>query len=215
MTETAVRERPIIFSGDMVCAILEGRKCQTRRVVKNELVQLVDRTGHTGSFNADRSEIVIESWSIPVTNPYGVPGDRLWVREAFFDYDSGMPPDSIPIDARIEYRATPWTHEFADSEDCGPWKPSIHMPRWASRINLEVLNIRVDRLQDISEEDARAEGFSSEGREGSLNGVPATVHYLDPVVWYAHLWDGINGKRGYGWASNPWVWVIEFKMVQP
>lgn len=181
-----MKERAIIFSGDMVRAILDGEKAQTRRIVKPQPVQYNRpdwpvthgwrEVPHVGgwevSWNQNR---MTATEAIGEFCPYGVPGDRLWVREAFFVSSVG----------RIIYAA--------DRELLRPKSP-IHMPRWASRITLEVTGVRVQRLQDITEDDARAEGFDS------LDG-------------FALLWDRINEKCGYGWQDNPWVWAVEFRAV--
>ena len=129
--------------------------------------------------------------------PYGVPGDRLWVRETF--YSNGMCKNTMSC----HYRAT---YNGLFTPDTVPWKwtPSIFMPRWASRITLEITGVRVERVQDISEEDARAEGIPDEYRAG---------HRIYYRPRFKTLWDSINAKRGFGWDSNPWVWVVEFKRV--
>ena len=209
-------EKPILFSGPMVRAILDGRKTMTRRVMKFNAKQCKD-WGITGS--ADAYDVTPHSdgkaWGFLVAGdmgyadvkcPYGGPGDRLWVREAFrywfqedvlmdcIDYAAGgapMKPEGLDFDTGMRF-----------SERCAAdskFRPSIHMPRWASRLTLEVTTVRVERLQDISEADARAEGCPVECQEGNA------------VDWFSGLWDGINAKCGYGWDSNPWVWVIEFK----
>lgn len=183
-------ERPILFAGSMVRAILGGRKTQTRRVVDERMrvgyphdeVQRAWRTGFitTGglSFN----------WNCP----YGRPGDRLWVRETWRAETSGEVRS-------VYYRADEEWHE-----DAG-WKPSIHMPRWASRLTLDVTGVRVQRLQEISEEDARAEGVEPEGRDGHGP--------LTHTNAFRSLWVNINGARpGCSWEANPWVWVVSFSL---
>jgi len=163
----ALRERPILFDGEMVRAILAGRKTQTRRIV------------------------------IPIRFR---PGDRLWVRETFREFNDG---DTF-------YRADWWTpHGYAipvhadDDPWAWRWQPSIHMPRRLSRIMLEIMDVRVQRLQDITEEDAKAEGIELPER---------TVTHYDGQYRdaFAALWDRLNAKRGYGWDTNCWVWRIEF-----
>lgn len=169
-----MKERPIIFSGPMVRAILEGRKTQTRRVVKDDTM--------LAWLNCDNVVKPINDHVAHLGCPYGQPGDRLWVRETFCpDYDP-------PI-----YKADEDQAKIA-------WKPSIHMPRWASRITLEITAVRVERLQDISDADALAEGCEP-FRENDMNAIDA----------YADLWADINGPEN--WEANPWVWVIEFKKV--
>lgn len=193
-----MKERPILFSGEMVCAILDWRKTQTRRVVKAS--KLCTASGffsangwsvfkhpRKGWFAVSVPDANKDEWYGKATSkegfacPYGVPGDRLWVRETFYEH-AFETKISKPVFTGF-YRATePYRNV--------PWRPSIHMPRWASRINLEITNVRVERLQDISEADAMAEG--TQGKHS-----------------FAALWDTINVKRA-SWASNPWVWVIEF-----
>ena len=213
-----MKTRPILFNGEMVRAILDGRKTQTRRVIKPQPVTC-DRGPAWAVTNAHRMKPC----------PYGVPGDRLWVRETWAT--DGVYDDTRPVllDEFIEpfYRAS--------GESASRWRPSIHMPRWASRITLEVLSVRVERVQDITITDATAEGrklgdptailqaaldaeaedwamaraagFSQqEIEDGESGGMLA-------IYWFRRLWDTINAKRGYGWAANPWVWVVGSKVV--
>jgi hypothetical protein len=164
------------------------------------------------------------------------PGDHLWVRETFaLVWPGESPPDNVR-DNRIEYRADSgnkcpgqWPEECGDDPDCPRWKPSIHMPRWASRLTLRVTSVRVERLQDISEEDARAEGvqafneqyasvspeqpFRFRCADRSDRFVPAgDIPYTASFIV---LWDTLNSDRGFGWDVNPWVWVISFERVNP
>lgn len=201
--KTEVKERPILFSGPMVRAILDGRKTQTRRVVKGlpfdmDSVGCIPESGglfHFWHFATDTH--------IDKRCPYGgihYPWDRLWVREAFhYVRDSESK-------ALIEYgyRAT-------GDYPGAVWAPSIHMPRAASRITLEITNVRVERLGDISEEDAKAEGV-----EPSRNiwdpANPDTRPFDSYRMGFADLWDKINGKN-CPWDSNPWVWVITFSKL--
>lgn len=189
-----MKERPILFSGPMVRAILNGRKTQTRRVCKLNAagrVQLRGRNWH-----------IYDPASINAC-PYGLPGDRLWVRETF-----------QPARGGYRYRA-----DHPGLTTLRPWKPSIFMPRAASRITLEIVKVRIERLVDISENDAMAEGWSlgplgySDAVE--LRGWPLEPETIDTArEWYQKLWDSINGDK-HPWASNPWVWVVEFKNVTP
>ncbi|MCU2345860.1 hypothetical protein N8Q82_07620 [Enterobacter roggenkampii] len=186
----------MIFNGEMVRAILDGRKTQTRRIMKNQpagdypdtpaLIRSVDGGfqwyGHYGEssiFNC----------------PFGAVGDRIWVRETWNKY-GGL----------LTYRADyDWIEdmkkEMACHESYPKWHPSIHMPRWASRITLEITGVRVERLNDISECDAKAEGAPTECC------VIGDKHFLG----FRSLWKSIYGDES--WRSNPWVWVIEFKVV--
>jgi hypothetical protein len=196
--EDAMKERPILFSGSMVRALLAGTKTQTRRVAKPV------RHPDLGNVYAPGA-LVLEHEPQHVIDrccPYGRPGDRLWVREAFmhepadFCWEAGV---SIPCrPAETVYRA-----DFPNSQPGEGWKPSIHMPRNLSRILLEITSVHVERLQDISEADALAEGVPH-----SLN-LPGGRFAREN---FEHLWWTINGDGS--WESNPWVWVVEFKRVQ-
>lgn len=199
-----MKERPILFTGEMVRAILEGRKTQTRRVVK---LPIIDRNGSGCELGA--SEILQYC-------PHGQVGDRLWVRETFTTDFLG------PLN-KIVYRAD------KPEANC-TWKPSIFMGRKHSRITLGIACVRVERVQDISKADAIAEGIDRvKNLPGWKNyefktahprkGQPATdkehrIHaYESPRAAFKSLWDSINAKRGFGWEKNPWVWVIEFRKI--
>lgn len=180
-----MRERPILFSGPMVRAIIEGRKTVTRRVVKpRDLAWMDEHQGLREPCNAIRC-------------PYGQTGDRLWVRETFAVYGNEKM-------AAIHYRADRPHH--VGQKGMG-YKPSFHMPRWASRILLEITAVRVERLQDISQEQAMAEGVLS--CESALD--PDGNGY-SPYELFSALWVSINGHDS--WHANPWVWVVEFKRVE-
>lgn len=187
-------EKPILFSGEMVRAILDGRKTQTRRVIKPQ--PRFDRMGLTDASFVNTYD---ETWAYPnvcpekyYKCPYGKPGDLLWVRETWRESESHTWAGCQNLDA-IHYKAD---HDEPDADGC--WRPSIHMPRWASRITLEVTNVRVERLQDILVEDSLKEGMD----HNPMN---------CPRMEFAQLWNSINEKRGYGWETNPWVWVVEFE----
>src|SRR5690554_4129466 len=150
--------------------------------------------------------------------PYGQPGDRLWVRETFMGPlidEGGDYPDGYHSPAFCEYRADggpapEWVD--IDGELHQGWKPSIHMPRWASRILLEVIAVRVERLQEISEADAKAEGtFGPE--PAVVGGEDCEIGFPSHVQEFRHLWESINGAGS--WDANPWVWVVEFRRVAP
>lgn len=188
---TKTKERPILFSGPMVRAILEGRKTQTRRVVN-----------HQSYFPANRQTWPLDANGLgapgAISCPYGNPGQRLWVRETW----QPGPDDSVA------YRAS-------DDMNHNQWKPSIFMPRWASRITLEVTDVRVERVQAISRLDIVAEGWPHDERQALqiaqvIAGLDDEVIDDASIEWFADLWDSINAKRGYSWESNPWVWVITF-----
>ena len=197
-----MKERPILFSAPMVRAMLDGSKTQTRRVVKFDDSR--GRWDAHGYYAVTDYTIVKVPWTeqtirqvIPCK--FGDRGDHLWVRETWaaphaFDH---LPPRLIPSGTRFHYRA---------SEDAGGllWRPSIHMPRFASRISLEITGVRVERLQDISEADCRAEGCS--GGHGSI---PGYGYAATPLEHYHWLWNSINGQGA--WESRPWIWAIEFR----
>ena len=200
-----MNERPILFSAPMVRALLAGTKTQTRRIFKPERMTW-DANGRYTTHAMRGGELSItgsgpfkpSSWLHYC--PYGQPGDRLWVRETFARIDGQTRPW-----IETDYKAT-YTHGDRLGDTLGikkRWTPSIHMPRHASRITLEVTGVRVERLQDISEADAIAEGARNSlhlpgGRFAREN--------------FEHLWWTIHGDGS--WESNPWVWVIEFKRVE-
>lgn len=185
----------------MVRAILDGSKTQTRRIVKN-----MPREVEGGYFEAYNKGNAWNWWtkdhrpSLPqIKCKYGKPGDRLWVREtwAWFDAEKGH--------EGCVYRASENGQAWEREDEGWRWKPSIHMPRWASRITLEVESIRVERLNDCSMEDALAEGVSDHD--------PDTGAWQNPKEQYADLWESINGPGS--WDANPWVWVVTFKRITP
>lgn len=216
-------DRPILFSGPMVLALLDGQKTQTRRVMKpqplfnaeGEGFPLSD--GHTTT--VDWKGMATSHDGLLRRSPYGSPGDRLWVREtvacgacaptkpshwspAFWRREQGSPANPNGL----WYAADSLAPERTITER-GKWTPAIHMPRWASRILLEIVEVRVERLNDCSEADALAEG----AQHPSL--VPIVGAGWSSRDMYARLWEHINGKGS--WSANPWVWVVEFKRVQP
>ena len=177
-------EKPILFSGPMVRAILEGRKTQTRRVIKPQ-PEKVDM-GFAG-----------EGLLLPEC-PYG--HGRLWVRETWGLWDT-IPSDG-PERARVFYRATDEGKNILRHQ---LWRPSIFMPRWAARITLDVVNVRVERLHEIDGPGAEKEGVTLPADEL----YPCINRNWKLRAQFEKLWDGINGKK-HPWNSNPWVWVIEF-----
>ncbi len=198
-----MKERPILFSAPMVRAILAGTKTQTRRVAKHPLAQNLSYIVDIGKgwFGDEEGEVQIRC-------PYGQPGDRLWVRETWQAVSGNDRARHIMTHPRpdrgwLEYAATPRADEPAYK-----WRPSIHMPRWASRITLEVTGVRVERLQDISEADAMAEGVHYSLLEKIQAGQDRWARHA-----YKKLWETINGSDS--WDLNPWVWVVEFKRVTP
>ena len=245
-----MNEKPILFNSEMVRAILDGRKTQTRRVVKPQPNHLSPVTPHLRP-NGEYTWVLAETgMGSGVTTdgfkcPYGRVGDCLWVRETWsittnINRLSPWPNRPHKLDdppnknSAVIYRADgkwQWTDEDGGMTDRSYWRPSIHMPRWASRITLEITDVRVERLQDISDGDAAREGVPPNWC-GPLNGWSPEEHrYLDikhidldddideaPYFLTAReafvsLWDSFNAKRGYSWGSNPWVWVYEFKVL--
>lgn len=237
-----MKERPILFSGPMVRALLAGTKTQTRRIMKP---QPGDHHWQAlPGYELKRSEMVTIdgrcavkfAHSIPqnkawddasrwVRCPYGQPGDRLWVREAFRlvkTLPGGADGDTVPpskiLDSTRRFEADgAVSYPDARMRVFGKLRPAMFMPRWASRITLEVTGVRVERLQDISYEDALAEGAADFraaiaeecAREGSETPDECARRLRWPQRWYAQLWNDINGPAS--WAANPWVWVVEFK----
>lgn len=215
-----MKERPILFSGPMVKAILEGRKTQTRRVYGLIMDMELD-----GDESGAGWEPCPRSW------PYGVPGDRLWVRESFqIGYPTGSVGDEWIGDELAEVdgplpKEKPedfgfWWNAYYKADDpemCSWWRPSIHMPRWASRITLEIVRVHVEQLQEITPENAEAEGMRQfwVNLDGDETGCFEVGKFQDSSIVdaYMELWDSLNAKRGYPWVFNPWVWVIEFKRV--
>lgn len=215
-----MKERPILFSGPMVRAILEGRKTQTRRVVKFKPQDFVDQQyDDAKKFKA----FITDEYGAPHEKPcpYGKLGDRLWVRETWKRSGLSWHHTRPDIDeVYVSYRAGGIPHSFerphqetlpGDSKSSDGWVPSIHMPRWASRINLEITGVRVERLQDISEEAAKAEGIT-ESTSVAVSADPEKDLVDLYAATFASLWDQINGTK-YTWSSNPWVWVVEFKKI--
>lgn len=229
MNTTAVKERPILFKPEMVRAIRNNTKTQTRRIAKGRDGELppaefvrINQVGpwfhfeNTRQSAAERDQFgpVLKMWTIRC--PYGQPGDRLWVRETWGTDArlNGLPPSALfTVEGGnpVYYRADGKQPELLDT-----WRPSIHMPRAASRVLLEITAVRVERLQDISESDAENEGV--EVLPGRHKGNPTYRDYHDADFFcylakesYATLWDSINGEGT--WAANPWVWVVEFKVI--
>lgn len=222
-TQPLRKARPILFSGAMIRALLDGRKTQTRRVIKPQPVVT----------SPDVERDLPSAWAagfIGVRCPYGVPGDVLWARETW-GVGTRPCPSRGWVDG-VEYRADCTGDEAPPLYDIipdhieadgmgGRWRPSIHMPRWASRLTLQITDIRVERLQDISEADAQAEGVGEYVCPGPHRGPGATYFTADPtagedmpisrttpIAAYKALWEHINGCGS--WDANPWVWVMTF-----
>jgi hypothetical protein len=240
---SAVRECPILFSGEMIRPLLDGRKTQTRRVVKIPNYATFDHA-QASSWDRDAAQWRANHPSMSDETlghllggrttgayllcnrtdgddgihvarcPHGEIGDRLWVRETFMGPAHIGDGEQGCVGFGVLYRAD---NSFVEDRfGCGcegpcsgvriehPWKPSIFMPRWASRLTLKITDVRVERVQSISEEDAKAEGITEDYPEHECNS------FADGYRW---LWDSLNAKRGYGWDVNPWVWALSFGRV--
>ena len=205
-------EKPILFSGDMVRAILDGRKTQTRRVIKPQPERGGGGWMYAGQYFADDGKMknflfhdVYGNGKCPYGGVYADgTAEWLWVRETF---------QWCSICGTTNFRANGDGMCWLCSEDLGKWQPSIFMPREASRLTLRVVGVRVERVRDISEAEAQREGWFYQNHDLSKRYDPVTMDTARK--WFAALWDSINAKRGYSWDSNPWVWVVEFEVVTP
>lgn len=197
-----MKERGMIFNGEMVRAILDGRKTQTRRIMKPQPEEC-PRGGHWWPSNVFKTMLHVENemqngeggWGGLVGDacPFGDVGDRIWVRETF--------ASGLCTKTTLAYRATHKREDLQEGwNETIKWTPAIHMPRWASRILLEITDVRVERLRSMSQDDARAEG------------VIAASGPMEAGLAFRELWDSIYGPES--WRDNPWVWVIEFKRVE-
>jgi hypothetical protein len=191
-----MKERPILMSAPMVRAILAGTKTQTRRVVKPQPTHF-NPAGVPRRANPDGGASAV------IACPYGQPGQRLWVREAWRGYetDDALPPRDIQRSTPVYFEATKSFYLGFDFKT-GKLRPGMFMPRWASRITLEVTGVRVERLQSISDADAFAEGIQQCANEGLPSDGTARGTYRA-------LWESINGPGS--WDANPWVWCVEFR----
>lgn len=218
-----MKERGMIFNGEMVRALLDGRKTQTRRPIKwkqTRFTEIGEREDGSKWPWSEDAEHACDFWH---PCPFGAVGDRIWVRETFqgplFDYDlmDSYCKDPTPFEKPefCVYKAdgVP-APEFYDADDelhcC--WRPSIHMPRWASRITLEITDVRVERLNSISQEDAQAEGMELTGWRPTYSDPDSGGEVMTPYDNFAELWSSIYGDES--WKANPLVWVIEFKRTE-
>lgn len=224
-----MKESPILFNSTMIRALVEGKKTVTRRAIKHQpdvpVTDAVPRCDYPhGPATADwywrpkyghLNGVPSNGWDFKC--PYGQPGDRLWVRETWFcdhfEVMSGpyLKPDDLDVteareDGTLVYAADGLTPYEAEQP---AWKPSIHMPRWACRILLEITDVRVERLQVISESQVRREGC--EVRQFWLFGADAEKRQQIAAIVFRNLWESTGGD----WVGNPWVWVLEFKRVMP
>lgn len=214
-----MKERPILFSAPMVRALLDGSKTQTRRVLKGDFMHqpkgsMDAKWYFRGPKMACWDSYETEAELIARHSPYGRPGDRIWVRETHYIVDEGSQYFYRATGGYSQHKEIDEAHGNAPLVWAGPWKPSIFMPRRASRMTLEITSVRVERLQDISEADAIAEGIERTAHGfWRLYGKPEVNGSYSPVASYRSLWESINGPGS--WALNPWVWVIEFKRIKP
>ena len=243
-----MKERPILFNGEMVRALLDGRKTQTRRLVDMRVPM-----GYIGPKGSDNDP---DCWgwqaedgmwyvlgrghndrchygNVSIPCPHGAVGDRLWVRETWGDADHYYQGHANDCPSVVAYAADRFAIQF-DAEEPTPvpsmdiaqwnwdkmkWRPSIHMPRWASRIDLEITEVRVQRANSITDADAIAEGARCCVCDGPVDGTSENdcgcFHSRRMATHsFALLWDSINGERA-SWSSNPWTWAITFKRVRP
>ncbi len=213
------KERPILFSGPMVRAILSGRKTQTRRVCKMGNAECgVRNEGPIVVQQPATGPAVCVAKDVPTLKcPYGARGDRLWVRETHFESRKWRHAPLFAAAPDFIYRADyEYREELSSVIGCHQWKPSIFMKREASRITLEIVSVRVERLQEISEGDAVAEGIERDAAEFKNynvkdKGFPWLGGVGAAVLSYKTLWESINGAGS--WEANPWVWVVEFKRI--
>lgn len=228
MTQIAVKERGIIFTAWSIPKIMDGTKTVTRRTYGLEFVNqdpdafaFIEMQGNMAIFHQMRPSNLLKEFPrtyyskvyreenhivTPIKCPYGAVGDRLYIKEAW-QYVGGIQAGSaiqVPV---IKYKADGYVQSCEDGKStktviidaAGKWRSSMFMPRWASRIGLEITEVRAERLQGISVKDARAEGTD--------------INYRAPLMEFRRLWDSLNFRRGYGWDFNPWVWVIDFKLL--
>jgi hypothetical protein len=227
-----MKERPILFKGPMVKAILDGTKTQTRRVVKPQppddatdvFVWLAGERKPGLTYAPEGCWYDVEAGRrFHKPCPYGQPGDHLWVRETHYLRGRWIKNGRTKT-GRQRWRFRPAKGRAVRYVEAPPkrlgrkrgarkdqwWKrPSIFMPRWASRITLEVTGLRVERVQEITPAAAKAEGADPYLLH------PWGANRIGYVAAFVNLWDSINAKRGYGWDVNPWVWVVEFKRIRP
>lgn len=227
-----MKERGILMSGPMVRAILDGRKTKTRRVVTPAPIRLTDIPGDDeAAWSWNEKVETVESGFRDRMNtlcPYGQPGDRLWVREtwgmSFADVSSDRPhvvggtwgsparPGRKPC---VVFRADGDDVPDESPNETARWSPSIHMPRWASRLSLEITEVRVERVQEITPADCEAEGLTKRGYWWDVGANwEGDGMADDPVEAYRALWDSLNKSRGFGWDANPFVWVIAFRVLE-
>lgn len=220
-----MKERGMIFNGEMVRALLGGRKTQTRRIMAPQPADDIERSAFPNPDAIGWESSLKHKHGSTTAHfcPFGAVGDRIWVRETFqgplFDYEQmeAFLEDSSKFEKPefCQYAADGGHRpEYQDADDNlrYGWRPSIHMPRWASRILLEITDVRVERLNSISQEDAQAEGLELTGWRPTYSDPDSGGEVMTPYDNFAELWSSIYGDES--WQANPWVWVIEFKRVE-
>ncbi|ENQ9726410.1 TPA: hypothetical protein RXU73_003009 [Yersinia enterocolitica] len=205
-----MNEKPILFNSEMVNAILSGRKTQTRRIISENTLHLFDVAASSGECHPiELCDQRSQSYYLEFC-PLGKTGDQLWVREAF--------ATGLCTKSTLAYRATHKTEDLEEGwGETIKWTPSIHMPRWASRINLLITGVRVERLNDISDVDAMSEGIDADRLAESQDHYDCIADHnmtgRPTAKWYfSNLWQSIYGEEN--WEANPWVWVIEFERME-
>lgn len=233
-----MKERPILLNAEMVRSVLDGRKTQTRRMLTPRQLKMIDAAASIGECYPLESGHQHENSQSYYREccPFGAVGDRMWVRETWAVVSHAFDDDGLMIDY-VPDRPARAVHEkpfgkgyysghaiyaadggftWGDDDGCvdglSCWKPSIHMPRWASRITLEITGVRVERLNAISQEDAHAEGLELTGWRPTYSDPDSGGEVMTPYDNFAELWSSIYGEES--WQANPWVWVIEFKRVE-
>jgi hypothetical protein len=210
-----MKERPILMSTPMVKAILEDRKTQTRRVI-------TPAPSHQPRLFSNAANCWFVGDDEQIKCPYGIRGAQLWVRETW----SGSNIERAARNPLHPMDALAFLADYEKRPEGSKWRPSIFMPRWASRILLEIEDVRVESLNSISEKDAIAEGLEVvKGNRASYwkcydpqarnNLNQRIIGYNSPIESYRTLWNSINAKRGFSWATNNWVWVVQFRRLKP
>ncbi len=201
-----MKTRPIFFNSEMVSAILAGRKTQTRQLMEPQPV--LGKVWKDWIISSEKMDLPRQYC------PYGIPGDRLWVRETWFPIQDPAVYACAGVDIiyKADWDADGISREEARDAGVDRWRSPIFMPRRASRITLEIINVHAERLQDIKAGDVAKEGWPN-APETEYVWTPGIFRIREGFNWFRELWDSINTKRGYGWDVNPWGWVIEFVLL--
>ncbi|HAV2259367.1 hypothetical protein [Raoultella ornithinolytica] len=212
-------ERGMIFNGEMVRAILDGRKTQTRRIMAPQPADDIERSAFPNPDAIGWKSSLKHKYGSTTAHfcPFGAIGDRIWVRETFRVHSRATDVATLVYKASERNSWTEQTHRVPVAVCNKPatpekWTPSLHMPRWASRILLEITDVRVERINSISQEDAQAEGLELTGWRPTYSDPDSGGEVMTPYDNFAELWSSIYGDES--WQANPWVWVIEFKRVE-